>query len=260
MPIHDWTRVADGTFHDFHVTWIPLLKDVLNERVLPRGYYAMAEQVAGLASAGIIPDVLTLQAIDDEAEGDVESEADETGPGGGTMLATSPPRATVTARLDEQAIYAAKANHLVIRHHSNDRVVAILEVLSPGNKSGRKAVEQVIKKVTAALWEGIHLLVIDLLPPTPNDPEGIHGVIWESLSGKDDYRRPSDKPLTLASYSAWWLDTPIEAFVEPIAVGDALPAMPLFLAPGSHVMVPLEPSYTSAVSKIPQRARRPLES
>lgn len=22
MPIHDWTRVSAGTFHDFHVAWI----------------------------------------------------------------------------------------------------------------------------------------------------------------------------------------------------------------------------------------------
>jgi hypothetical protein len=258
MPVHDWTRVPDGTFHHFHVAWIPLLADVLNERALPRGYYAMAEQVAGLASAGIIPDVLTLQAIDDEGEPD-EGLDETSGSGGGTMLATSRPRATVTARLDEAAMYAAKANHLVVRHHSNDRVVAILEVLSPGNKSGRKAIDQVIKKATTALWEGIHLLIIDLLPPTPSDPDGIHGAIWKSLSDRHEYRRPPDKPLTLASYSAWWLDTPIEAFVEPIAVGDALPPMPLFLAPGSHVMVPLEPSYMTAVSKIPQRARRPLE-
>jgi hypothetical protein len=99
-----------------------------------------------------------------------------------------------------------------------------------------------------------------LLPPTPSDPEGIHGLVWESLSGKDDYRRPPNKPLTLASYSAWWLDTPIEAFVEPLAIGDALPPMPLFLAAGSYVMVPLEASYMQAVSKIPQRARKPLEA
>src|SRR5437867_867448 len=114
MPVHDWSRVPDGTFHDFHVTWIPMLKDVLNEGVLPAGYYAMAEQVVG-----VIPDVLTLQAIDDEQEPALDSTL-----GGGTALLTSPPRASFSARLEERAIYAAKANHLVIRHHSHDKVVA----------------------------------------------------------------------------------------------------------------------------------------
>ncbi len=22
MPVHDWTRVSDGTFHDFHYSWV----------------------------------------------------------------------------------------------------------------------------------------------------------------------------------------------------------------------------------------------
>jgi hypothetical protein len=251
MPVHDWTRVPDGTFHHFHVAWIPMLADVLNEGVLPTGYYAMAEQVAG-----IIPDVLTLQAIDDGLE--LQEDSSERG---STLLVTSPPRATVTAELElERSIYAAKANHLVIRHQLHDRVVAILEVVSAGNKSNRRAFDQFLKKATAALWEGVHLLVIDLHPPTRRDPNGIHGVIWEALGGQEEYQRPPEKPLTLAAYSAFAFDTPIQAFVEPISVGDALPAMPLFLATRRHVSVPLELSYMIAVSKIPQRARKPLEA
>jgi hypothetical protein len=249
MPVHDWTRVPAGTFHDFHTTWIPLLKDVLNERVLPSGYYAMAEQVAG-----IIPDVLTLQAIDEEPESD-----DEFSAGGGTALIAGPPRTSVTARLErERLIYAARANHLVIRHQSHDRVVAIVEVVSPGNKSSKAALETFVNKATNALTEGVHLLVIDLNPPTRRDPSGLHGAIWEALGG-DDYQAPPGKPLTLASYCTYGPAAPIEAFVEPLAIGDELPPMPLFLAPGRHVRVPLEPSYMMAVSKIPHRARRPLE-
>ncbi len=254
MTVHDWTRVPDGTFHHFHVTWIPLLSDVLNQGILPPGYYAMAEQVAG-----IIPDVLTLQAIDETIEGEGSLQAESAGSGAATLVAT-PPQATITARLEERAIYAAKANHLVIRHQSNDRVVAILEIVSPGNKSSQKALDQFLQKAAAALWEGVHLLVIDLIAPTPRDPEGIHGAIWHELGGETEYHRPRNKPLTAASYSAFTGEAPIEAFVEPIAVGDVLPTMPLFLARGRHVRVPLEPSYMEAVSKIPARARKPLEA
>jgi hypothetical protein len=52
MPVDDWRRVTAGTFHDFHVAWIAELRGVLNGGLLPRGYYALAEQVAG----EIIPD------------------------------------------------------------------------------------------------------------------------------------------------------------------------------------------------------------
>jgi hypothetical protein len=248
MPVHDWTRVPDGTFHDFHVTWIPLLKRTLNSGVLPAGYYAMAEQVAG-----IVPDVLTLQAIENDPE--LLSNAEEAG---GTAVAERPPQVAVSAKL-EQSIYAAKANRLVIRHQSHDRVVAILEIVSAGNKSGKAALEQFVKKATTALWEGIHLSLIDLHPPSVRDPNGIHGAIWDALGG-GEYRALPGKPLTLAAYSAYALDTPIEAYVDPIAVGNVLPPLPLFLVHGRYWNVPLEESYMQAFAEVPARARGPLEN
>ena len=79
-------RVPDGTFHDFHVTWIAMLKHTLNKGVLPRGYYAMAEQVAG----GMIADVLTLQEVDEHANGNFAGE-------GGTAVATRSPQVSISA-------------------------------------------------------------------------------------------------------------------------------------------------------------------
>ena len=35
MPVHDWTRVIAGTFHDFHQGWITHLKEALNNTILP---------------------------------------------------------------------------------------------------------------------------------------------------------------------------------------------------------------------------------
>lgn len=62
MPIHDWTRVEAGVFHDFHTVWIGAIRNVLNEGLLPSGYYALAGQHAGR----YITDVLTLHAEPDE--------------------------------------------------------------------------------------------------------------------------------------------------------------------------------------------------
>ena len=56
MPVHDWTRVEAGVFHDLHVGWVPTIRTILNGGLLPEGYYAMAEQHAGRS----IADVLTL--------------------------------------------------------------------------------------------------------------------------------------------------------------------------------------------------------
>ena len=47
MPIHDWTRVSAGTWHDFHMAWIAELRNALNDGLLPADYDAQAEQIAG---------------------------------------------------------------------------------------------------------------------------------------------------------------------------------------------------------------------
>ena len=57
MPVHDWTNVTSGIFHDFHQSWAIEIRRALNGGLLPPGFSAMAEQWAG----GKIPDVLTLQ-------------------------------------------------------------------------------------------------------------------------------------------------------------------------------------------------------
>ncbi len=59
MPIHDWTCVDAGIFHHFHHRWIGAVTDVLNQRLLPAEYYALAEQ----QGAAFEPAVLTSGAI-----------------------------------------------------------------------------------------------------------------------------------------------------------------------------------------------------
>ncbi len=41
MPIHDWTRVDAGIFHDFHQEWTTQIKHVLNSGIMPPDFYAL---------------------------------------------------------------------------------------------------------------------------------------------------------------------------------------------------------------------------
>ena len=89
-------------------------------------------------------------------------------------------------------------------------------------------------------------MIADLFLPTPRDPEGIHRAIWQDRD--DEFVFSADKPLICVSY----IGDPIpEAFVEPLAVGDPLPEMPLFLTPEVYVPVALEPTYKSAWQELP---------
>ena len=68
---------------------------------------------------------------------------------------------------------------------------------------------------------------------------------------------PAEKPLTLAAYDA---GPPPTAYVEPVAVGDTLIDMPLFLAPDWYVSVPLEATYQAAYRGVPRHLREVLDS
>jgi len=253
MPIHDWSRVEAGIFHDFHHGWIEELKRALNGGILPDEYYALAEQHA----VGFGPDVLTLEGSMD-AHGDAPEEQNEfpvEAPSeGGVSLLLSPPKAHLTAETDME-FYRRKQKAVVVRHVSGDRMVAVVEVVSPGNKAGRRALESFLEKTAELLDHRIHLLILDLHPPTRRDPQGIHGAIWEEISGQE-YTAPADQPLTLAAYES---GLTVRAYVEPVAVGGSLPEMPLFLEPGAHVLVPLESTYDRAFAVMPRRWRAVLE-
>ena len=254
MPIHDWTRVTAGTFHDFHVAWIAELRRTLNSGVLPEGYYAQAEQVAGQA----IADVLALE----DASG-MESRPGA-GPhqagswredNGGISVVTTPPRVALSDTVTEAMLLAARRRQLIIRHTTGDRIVALLEIVSPGNKEKHSALDAFVDKAVGALDQGYHLLLIDLFPPGPFDPEGMHGAIWRRLKGA--YQPPAGKPLTLAAYAAAGA---ITCYVEPTAPGFQFIPMPLFLHPTHYVEVPLESTYLAAYEGVPRRWKRVIEA
>lgn len=240
MPIHDWTRVRPGIFHDFHTAWLVEIRNCLNGGLLPGGYYALAEQDTG----DFGPDVLTLQTA---GSTDVEV-------AGALAIATAPPRVRVTAQTDRRS-FVRRKKRLAIRHVTGDRIVALVEIVSRGNKSSRDALRTFVDQAVDFLERGHHLLLVDLYPPTRRDPNGLHGAIWSKI-GDRPYVAPPDKPLTVAAYSGGIVKN---AYVEPVGVADPLPDMPLFLDPDHYVPVPLEASYGAAWRGVPERWRAVLE-
>ena len=154
------------------------------------------------------------------------------------------------AKRSPREIYSGRANRIVIKHHLG-RTIAVIEILSPGNKDSRAAIQDFINKTLDYLRAGIHVLLLDLFPPSPRDPLGIHKLLWDEID-EEPFAFPDGKNRILASYEAGVAKA---AYVEPIGVGDVLPDMPLFLAQGMHVKVPLEPTYLSAWEACPEALR-----
>jgi len=115
-------------------------------------------------------------------------------------------------------LYPRVKSAIAVRHVSDDRLVAWVEIVSPGNKAARRPFQEV---------------------------------------QEDEFQLPADKPLTMVAYEC---DLTTRAYIEPVAIGDVLPNMPLFLEPNGCVMVPLEATYQSAYIVLPRRWQRVLEA
>jgi Protein of unknown function (DUF4058) len=247
MPVHDWLLVDAGIFHDFHTVWIGALRNALNDGVLPRGYYALAEQHVGRP----ITDVLTLHSSPPPPVPPLPLPPAT----GGTAVAEAPPRTRRKHVVEPAAL--ARRRSLAIRHVSGHRLVALIEIVSRSNKDRPENVEDFTRKAVDALDAGVHLLVVDLFPPGPHDPQGMHGAILQRLEQSDEpYDLPADEPLTLASYAA---GPRVEIYTEHLAVGAPLPEMPLFLRPDRYVNAPLEATYQATYRGVPSFWRDVLE-
>lgn len=239
MPMHDWELVEAGIYHAFRHWWISEISNELNRGLLPKSLYALPEQVA----VGFGPDVLTLQG---------DGEPDESAGGGGTATLTqTKPKAVFTAK-KIGGISPRRKSLVAVRHVTGDRLVAMIEIVSPGNKNTAHAFRSFVQKAGELIEQRVHLLLIDPFPPGPRDPNGIHAAIWDDIAG-EPFELPPDKPLTLVADE---IEYDINAYVETLAVGDPLPDMPLFLAPARHILVPLEKTYQAAWEKVPARWQR----
>lgn len=240
MPIHDWTRVPAGLFHDFHQSWSIRIKDALNAGRLPKGLSALVEQRAGVKEA----DVLAVEA---------RSRTQPLGLEDGGVLTLEPPSAQIVRRTTNEA-YARRANRIVVKHHLG-RTIAVIEIVSPGNKDNRAALRDFVDKSVDFLQRGIHLVIVDLFPPTPRDPDGMHKAIWDQFVEEPFPLQPGRDRLVVSYESG-----DEKAYVEPLGVGDILPEAQLFLVGGMHVKVPLEATYQATWDATPEEMRRAVET
>ncbi len=215
MPVHDWTRVDAGIFHAFHHGWISEITRELNRIVPAEKYYALPVLIFG----------------------------DTVPPG------------NVTKVVDVIEWYANKKKSVAVHRRTDHRTVAILDILTPGNKCSRGTVELFGKQYRGVLEPGCNLDVLDLFPPTKHDPKGIHSIIYSNDAG--EYKFDPTHSLTCAAYVG---GADAQAFVEPVAVGDVLPDLPLFLMSDQYVQVPLESTYLRAFEALPEFLRDELNT
>jgi hypothetical protein len=240
VPVHDWSRVDPDIFHDFHTVWTGAIQGALNNGALPDGYYALTEQHFGrplIETLAPKPSPVTVR---------------------GTQVPISDRSLAPVLRRQSFARAARTLRRsLAVRHVSGHRLVALLEIVSPANKDRASHVNELAAKVDSALAAGVHVLLVDLLPPGAHDPQGMHAAVLAEMDLLDEpYDLPPGRVLSLATYVA---GPRIEVLVNHLRVGVALPDMPLFLRPPQYVNVPLEDTYQAAYRGMPAFWRDVLE-
>jgi hypothetical protein len=203
------------------------------ESQLPRRYVA-APRVQFGSSVEI--DVATFEEDKTDAASWDEAEVD----GGGVATAVwAPPRPTLAVPAElpqdeyEVRVYDTEAGH---------RLVAAVEIVSPANKDRPERRRTFVAKCAALLQELVSVTIVDLVTAR-------HFNLYSDLLGLIGQTDPSLAPEPPSLYAvacrgtkldrAWLLET----WFHPLAVGQSLPTLPLWLADNLAVPLALDASY-----------------
>ncbi len=231
MPLRDHFRPPlDDLRHweGFYATWPVMLVAVLR-RKLPRRYFAEPRVHSG-ASAEI--DVATFE---NEGEGPLAADDGNENGGGVATAVWAPPRPTLAmaADLPEQDTYEV----LVYDEKRHCRLVAAVEIVSPANKDRPEHRRMFVAKCAGLLRERVSVVLVDVVTTrTPN----LYGELLDFLGQSDPGQGPEPPPLCTAACRLTkrdekWL---LEAWAQPLGLGQPLPTMPLWLA--DNLALPLE--------------------
>jgi len=236
MPLHDWSRVPGNVFHAFHLGLLWNLAGALNEGLLPAGYVARPEESLGPYEAG----VLTLQ---DPGAGEAPADG-----------ASAEPRPTLT--LAPPRLEARKERRVAVYSARGERRVAVLEVVSPGNKDSERRARLFETKLLDCVAAGLNVVLIDLLPATGPAPGFSAALACELGAGREALL---DGGLEATSFERRD-EQAILVYHRRLTVGAELPSVPLFLAPKRYVDVPLGPSYRRTIARLPAPDRALLDA
>jgi hypothetical protein len=235
MPLRDHFRppLDDiASWEEFHGQWPAMIVMALNRKLPPR--YVAAPRVH-LGTAMEID--VTAHEKDEPAAFAVATG----GGGGGVATATwAPPRPTldVVADLPDQDEYEVR----VYDTKRKRRLVAAVEIVSPGNKDRPENRRVFVTKCAALLQQRISVAIVDLVTTRQFN---LYGDLLAWIGQTDPALAPGPPALYAAACrwthpdEAWHFQT----WNHALALGEPLPTLPLWLADDFAVPLELEASY-----------------
>jgi Protein of unknown function (DUF4058) len=235
MPLRDHFRPPlDNMRHweAMHGGWPMMIVASLRGK-LPPGYFAEPRVHSG-SSAEI--DVATFE---NEGEREVAATG-HNGNGDGVATAVwAPPRPTLAfvTDLPAQDDYEVR----VFDEKRNCRLVAAIEIVNPANKDRPEHRRAFVSKCAALLREHVSVVIVDLVTTRA------HNLYRELLDfiGQPDTGAGSEIVLYATACRTTKRDNDwmLEAWAQPLRIGQPLPTMPLWLADDLALPLELEASY-----------------
>ena len=221
-------------WESFHANWAGAIADALNEHLLPDGYFAEEHTRMG---ARVEIDVAAFE------------ESGRSAPrNGGTLTRTWTPPAPA---LVIPGAFPDSFEVLIFQSEGGAKLVAAVELVSPANKDRDAHRRAFAIKCASYFGQGIGLVVIDIVT---SRQANLHNETMRLLGHGEKFAM-ADAPLYAVAYRPMVRadEEQVDVWPMPLAVGQALPTMPLALDAELCLPLDLEGSYTVAC----QRRRLP---
>lgn len=216
MPLLDHFRppLSDRRhWHSFHNSWATYISSQLNS-LLPVGYFAEAN-----VQFGIEIDVATF-----EEPVAVPPASAWTPP---------PPHASVPATFTEAVVEVG-----IFSRSGGPQLAGAVELVSPANKDRPASREALVNKCAAYLQAGVGLVLVDVVTERPAD-------LHRELLARLGTTGAAPGLLFASAYRPVERDgaSTLDVWLEPAALGQPLPTLPLWLRGGLCLPVELEATY-----------------
>ncbi len=238
MPLHDHFRAPLLKHHhweSFHATWTTSIARQLNKKPLPEGFLAEPQAAVGVT---IEVDVATFER---------DSEGEESGPTVSTA-AWAPPKAAVSAPVD-----LAGVDVFEVKVYDEDRartLVAAVELVSPANKDRASHRRAFVAKCAAYLQESVSVIIVDVVTTRRHH-------LYRELADFLDLNQAAREAVPGSLYAAALRTVRprrrkmrLEVWPARLALGAALPTLPLWLGPDLALPLDLEASYEFACDSL----------
>jgi hypothetical protein len=224
---------TERRWESFHSSWATRLADALTERWLPPNY--IAEEHAHFGPS-IEIDVGTF-----------ERETTTTAAEANGGVATVGPKVWAPPAADGNfaAVFPDTFEVRVVCTDTGPKLVAAIELVSPGNKDRASERRAFAIKCASYLYQGISVIVVDIVT---NRRANLHNEILELMDGAGSLRLTPESNLYAVAYRPLrrGKEDVIDVWRSSLALGRPLPTLPLGLQADLAVPVDFEATYTEA--------------